>query len=190
MIKRGFLILACVANVTIAWKIAVMSDLHLNINYNDNITAQTFCEKQGTTQNWHYTDVIAPLGRMGCDPPLVLFERFAKRLNESEPDLSVLFLPGDLVGHSLIINVDQPWNEGNYEKIMGVHGYIADILSRYLPKVEIVPTFGNNDWLYHYQSPYDTKKTSYYQAMYDNWFTKQTTNAKRLDLPSIKTTFL
>lgn len=106
----------CLAAATICsgahWKVAVLSDTHVNVNYQNNITADTYCEKSGSTK-MQYTDVIAPLGRMGCDPPVELLQRFLDRMKEGgAPD--VLFMPGDFIGHSIPVDKSKPMDEARY----------------------------------------------------------------------------
>ncbi len=145
-------ILLCVATCTVAWsktwKSAVLTDVHININYVPNITADTYCElKPANTQ---YTKDISYFGRLGCDPPPALLERFLQRINQTEPDLDLLFMPGDFIGHSIPISAKDPFNPENYAKLKDVHSLISNMIAKYLPKTLVVPAFGNNDWIFHY----------------------------------------
>ena len=50
---------------------------------------------------------------------------------------------------------------------------------------------GNNDWIYHYQSPYESIKSDFFSPMFDNWFAdlpKMAANSTLLT--SIKSTFM
>lgn len=71
-----------------------------------------------------------------------------------------------------------------------MHKTISDILAEQLPNTQIVPTFGNNDWLFHYQSPAEVNKSNFYPVMFDYWFKSQPMSAGRKDLASIQETFL
>lgn len=44
---------------------------------------------------------------------------------------------------------------------------IAKELAERLPNTLILPSFGNNDWYYHYQSPYDSDQGSFYTFMFE-----------------------
>ena len=44
---------------------------------------------------------IAPLGRKGCDTPLLLLHRVLKTMKEQDPDIEAIFVPGDMVGHGI-----------------------------------------------------------------------------------------
>ena len=61
------------------WKAGVMSDVHIEPNYQPDITAKTYCAKNET--NVVYTDQIAPYGRLGCDPPIRTLELILKRIS-------------------------------------------------------------------------------------------------------------
>ena len=61
------------AGLTLAWKAAVLTDVHVNPNYYQNITASSFCEKKDDGKEV-YTDQLAPFGRFGCDPPAATLE--------------------------------------------------------------------------------------------------------------------
>jgi hypothetical protein len=71
-----------------------------------------------------------------------------------------------------------------------VHKNISDFIAEYLPGVQVIPTFGNNDWLFHYQSPYEVNKTNFYPVMFENWFEKLPVSSRRADLVAIRETFL
>jgi hypothetical protein len=51
----------------------------------------------------------APLGRIKCDSPELLVEKMFKKLNETEGQIDALLITGDMVGHSLSIELtDKP----------------------------------------------------------------------------------
>jgi hypothetical protein len=84
------------------WKAGVLSDVHVEPNYQQNITADTKCilnEKKVV-----YTDQFAPYGRLGCDIPVGTLELVLKRMSEKEKKLDVLFMPGDFIGHTIPID--------------------------------------------------------------------------------------
>jgi len=59
----------------------------------------------------------APLGRLLCDPPAILLESFIRRINETENDVDVVLLTGDMIGHTLSV---EPGNDKPelYEKLL------------------------------------------------------------------------
>ena len=58
-------------------------------------------------------EVIAPLGRIGCDSPAALvkmmFQLF-KEINEDDP-VDLIIVPGDLVSHNISLFPDEPRNK-------------------------------------------------------------------------------
>lgn len=78
-----------------------MTDIHINPGYYPNITADTFCEMKPTGVN--YTEELAYMGRQGCDPPIELLERILIKLS-AEPNLHILYMPGDFIGHGIPID--------------------------------------------------------------------------------------
>jgi hypothetical protein len=81
-------------------------------------------------------------------------------------------------------------NETRYQQIKDLHQSVATLLSKYLPNTQIIPTLGNNDWLYHYQSPYTDFKADFYGLLFDKWFQQQGVSRARSDIDKIKSTFL
>ena len=144
------LILALILGVQVcqAWKVAVISDMHLNVKYRPDLSEKTFCEdNNGQAES---AEMYAPYGRIGCDPPPLLLEKLLQRLNQTDGQIDILFLPGDFIGHSIPIEQDQPFDITKYQQLQDVHTKISDLLAKYLPNTLMIPTFGNNDWLYHY----------------------------------------
>jgi hypothetical protein len=54
----------------------------------------------------------------------------------------------------------------------------------------ILPTLGNNDYTYHYQSPFGSDEQEYYSFFFDQYFAKHPTNKNLTELASIKNTLL
>ncbi len=73
---------------------------------------------------------------------------------------------------------------------MEVHKNFSILTAKYLPNTIILPTFGNNDFKYHYQAPLNSEKASFYWPIFDSWFQKHPANSKLLNLDLIKTTFM
>ena len=53
----------------------------------------------------------------------------------------------------------------------------------------ILPTFGNNDFQFHYQIPNVTLREAFYNEIMDDWFRVIGYNAQHLNYDLIKTTF-
>lgn len=92
-------------------KVVVVSDVHYNVFYRPDISELDYCAEEEHSVK---AELYAPYGRLGCDPPHILFDRFIARFNETEkPD--VVFLPGDLVGHGSVLSPRQPYSAHAYE---------------------------------------------------------------------------
>ena len=57
---------------------------------------------------------------------------------------------------------------------------------KYLPNTIFLPTFGNNDFKFHYMAPTPDYAQEFYSKIFDLWFTKNPTNKRLLDLDLIK----
>lgn len=88
-------------------KFAVMSDIHIQPFYNPIVSNYYYCTFTNNTdpQDDLRADVqsesYAPLGRLFCDPPPRLANDFLEKLALEEPDLDVLLVTGDIVGHKI-----------------------------------------------------------------------------------------
>jgi hypothetical protein len=130
------------------WKAAVLTDVHIDPHYQANVTAETYCELK--PQGYNYTKDVAHLGRLGCDAPIELFERVLYKINQSEGNLDLLFMPGDFMGHTIPIEPRMPFDEAKYSQLFQIHWEISELLAKYLPNTLVIPAFGNNDWIFHY----------------------------------------
>ena len=73
---------------------------------------------------------------------------------------------------------------------MDLHEDVGDLLAKYLPNTLIIPSYGNNDWLFHYQYPDGDHKSDFLSKMYKNWFLKQPKASKNPDLEKWSETFM
>ena len=67
-------------------KIGLISDLHLNLNYNENYGPRLNDEGDCWTTSGTFTDVKAPMGRYGCDPPAELIDTMLDAFNDYHGD--------------------------------------------------------------------------------------------------------
>ena len=56
---------------------------------------------------------------------------------------------------------------------MAIHRNISEAFATKLPQTLLIPTLGNNDWLYHYQTPSESNKTEFFTRLHDLWFSHQ-----------------
>ncbi len=81
-------------------------------------------------------------------------------------------MPGDFIGHATPLKANETFDQSAYDELMMIHGKVADLLAKYLPKTMIIPSYGNNDWLFHYQYPAGEHKEDFLTKMFNNWFQK------------------
>lgn len=99
-------------------------------------------------------------------------------------------MPGDFIGHAIPVGAGKPFDPIKYTQLKQVHTTISDLLAKYLPNTLIIPTLGNNDFIYHYQSPFAEQRDDFFTFLWQNWFEAQPQMANRADLPQIKDTFM
>ena len=117
-----------------------------------------------------FTDQLAPYGRFGCDPPVETLELLLKRMRDQETNIDLLFMPGDFIGHAIPLAAGKPFDPSKYTYLKQVHTTISDLLAKYLPNTLIIPTLGNNDFIYHYQSPFAEQRDDFFTFLWQNWF--------------------
>ena len=127
------------------------------------------------------------MGRLYCDPPQILTEGFIQQVATESPD--ILIVTGDITGHTYAQEYPV-YNPVVYESLEQIYANFSQFLYKYLPNTLFIPTFGNNDFRYHYQSPTDDFKKEFYGKIFDMWFTKHPTNSKLMDLNLIRQTFM
>lgn len=71
-----------------------------------------------------------------------------------------------MIGHMLSIEPNEEESPELYAKLQEVHAQIADYAAKYLPDAVILPTLGNNDYRYHYQSPYESDKQEFFSYFF------------------------
>ena len=72
-----------------------MTDIHLNPNYQPDVSDVSYCIGEDKAQQAAY------FGRAHCDSPYLLVERLMQKMKAENPDLDVILVPGDLVTHGL-----------------------------------------------------------------------------------------
>ena len=63
-----------------ALRIGLLSDLHLNLKYDDFMGPRTDAEGDCWVTSGIATDIQAPMGRYGCDPPASLIKNNVGRV--------------------------------------------------------------------------------------------------------------
>ncbi len=105
-----------------ALRLAVFSDLHIlpiyNPNVNNSCWCSTGCSGHQDVRADVASSVFAPLGRLYCDPPLDLADAFFQKLQLEQPDLDILLVTGDIVGHTYSQDLNQNFSEKTYDQLM------------------------------------------------------------------------
>lgn len=65
-----------------ALKIGLLSDLHINLAYEMKINPGHDSSSDCIEGSGIPTEIKAPMGRYGCDPPVVMLEQMLTRMNE------------------------------------------------------------------------------------------------------------
>ena len=68
--------------------------------------------------------------------------------------VDVLFMPGDFVAHGIAMDPEKP-SKGSYELLKKTLESTADLVHSNYPNAFFAPSWGNNDFKYHYQAPYE-----------------------------------
>lgn len=134
------------------------------------------------------TPQVAPLGRVGCDPPLALVDyimRDAAERSKNDP-FDFLFFPGDFVAHHIAQEPDDHSAE-KYALLKKTHAVIQNVTNTYFPNTPAFIQFGNNDCKIHNSAPFPEEKVEYYNFMFDLWFKDHKGNQKFAD--QVESTF-
>lgn len=166
----------------------MLTDVHLKSNYDPNGSAKVYCQTPKTDDE---KDVSAPMGRISCDTPSSMVEKFIEKVaydyKKKNRKLDLLFLTGDFIAHKVAMTLGKPDDPDKYAMMKEVLSNISNWVDKYLPDTYILPTLGNNDYLYHYQSPQVARQEDFYNHLYKIWFED---NPKKLpNIENIEKTF-
>lgn len=104
MIRKSNLILSTLFFASaLAYKVLVVNDMHADPNYNPTSCAPP--PDDAASENGILAMIedepIAPIGRYGCDPPITLMTTFLDKIKSTDPDVNLIFMPGDFAAHGL-----------------------------------------------------------------------------------------
>ena len=138
----------------------MLTDIHLQAFYDPRVPAADYycCKFPG--DNPTYVDDSAYFGRFGCDLPYSMIDIAMQKMSTDHPDLDVILVPGDYVGHS-ISNEPPEWAEegespefktvqDKLSELKEVTTQVTDLFEKYFKDIPVLSTFGNNDTKYHY----------------------------------------
>jgi len=104
----------------------------------------------------------------------------------------VILVPGDIAGHNVSRSLGETSSsyDYKYENMLDTLTSVAHSIQQYFPNTLILPTIGNNDTEFHYQSPdFGINKKSYYDAFFGSWFTDHQVNNQIANIREIERTF-
>ena len=79
-------------------KVGLISDLHLNLGYDSQASADDNCVSGGSGSSESQT---APIGRIDCDPSETLVDYMLQRFKVVFGEVDVLLVTGDHVAHDI-----------------------------------------------------------------------------------------
>jgi hypothetical protein len=99
-------------------------------NYDPYMNNTCYCTDNCTMRNaliqpLFYSNEYAPVGRIFCDSPPVLVDSMLDKLQRDAPDLDVLFVTGDIVGHGYAQDLPVPYDPAKFETLKKVHREVS-----------------------------------------------------------------
>ena len=138
----------------------------------------------------------------------MLLKTMVSEMSKNEKNLNAVIVNGDFIKHGLTLMTDPTLEnqEADEKKSWAVMEKTFKTVMKEIidqnPGIPVLPTFGNNDMVYHNNAPARLQKESmkFYSDMYDLWFGNQETKPNknsfliggfyRHDLNNTKTSFL
>jgi hypothetical protein len=150
-------------SLTQALKVVVISDLHLNLQYHANGTADDNCF---TSQGEGDSD----LGKWNCDPPIALADKMMAYLAQNGgADADAVVIAGDLVSHHVPSKVGH-FSAQKYKLLEDTISEVTKIMNQHIPNAFYVPCLGNNDSKFHYQPAALADEPEQHGFLFEEWF--------------------
>lgn len=152
--------------------VGILSDTHLNTAYNQysSINLCTGTEISG--------EVIAPLGRYGCDSGEKLIDVMFTHFKKTFGDVDFILVPGDSVAHKVAApNGGTDPDSVHYDAVKANLQATFAKFKEYFPNTIVLPTVGNNDGRYKDSAIDESDKSDYDSLLFDLWFTELPGNA-------------
>ena len=169
-----------------ALKIGHISDLHLNLRY-DPYWGPYMDGREGDciVDQGIQTDVKAPMGRYGCDPPMILVETMLDAFVEHHGKQDVIILTGDFNAHHTAMNYagtdDELENaDQTFSILLAQHAGLTELLASKFPDTLVLPAFGNNDFEFHDNPIPDSVANFFNDYVYNLWFKLLPGNVRHL----------
>ena len=89
------------------------------------------------------------------------------KVKTQETPIDAILISGDFVVHGMSSNV---MGVNKWPEMKVIIRQAVQMISESFPGVPIIPNIGNNDLLYHYQTPNASEKAMFYGDLYEMWF--------------------
>ena len=149
---------------TEAFKVGIITDLHLHLRYNQSAQHLDEC----TNGAGDKTAIEAPMGRYQCDCPPILIETMLHRFDEHFGKQDVIFLTGDFAAHHVAMH--GPDAPNTYNLLLDTFYAVNSLLKEQFPDTIILPAFGNADAKYHDNPIPESDRAFFYDYVYNLWF--------------------
>lgn len=162
-------------SVTSSSNFFVISDLHYDIAYESDYDSTYLCHKVGLHNydlNPVPTSEIQSLARNKCDSSLSLIESALSKMTQINPNPEFIIMTGDLIAHfTMDLLKEDGTYDYNYNKqlLYLSHTQISELLRKYFPNTQIIPSIGNNDGYSDYVIPSDSERMEYYTFLHNLW---------------------
>ncbi len=146
-----------------AFRLAVLTDVHLDLNYDPTVAPEAKCQKGQLKKS----STVAYYGRKNCDTPYALVESAVEKIRSLNPDL--VLMPGDIASHFVQIPLAQEFSVRAYDQLKHVLANFTSLVREKLPNIPVVFTLGNDDYIYNYQVPAEKIKNDFYGFLHQLW---------------------
>ena len=167
---------------TSALKVGHISDLHLHLKYDPYWGPEPDDEGDCVVNGGTLTDEKAPMGRYGCDVPIVLIETMFEEFNRSHGKQDVIILTGDFNAHHTAMSYpyDPATDPETYSLLLAQHAGLTQLIARYFPDTLVLPALGNNDSEFH-DNPIPNDDAYFFNDyIYNLWFRLLPENVRSL----------
>lgn len=147
------------------FNVAMINDVHLDLNYDPYGSDQTACQKGKLRDT-----TLALYGRIGCDSPHSLFLSGLNEMKKVNPNPDVIIVPGDMVAHVIPKN-NGIFDPDAYKKLRTTITNFTMTIASVFPTTPIVFTQGNDDYVINYNVPNQQYKYDYYKFAYNSYIT-------------------
>jgi Calcineurin-like phosphoesterase len=180
--------------------VLVLTDIHLNPQYDGNFDYTTNCMANPifydfSTQNAQLkiessANGYSSYSKYGCDPSERLISIVLDEAKKRNGNPDIVLVAGDFIGHGFSQDLDQKFNNQTFTELIQIHQKTMSLIRERFGNSLIIPSVGNNDNEFHYEVPLENEKGKWYDFLYGLWFEESQSLAIQQNLASIKETFI